>query len=42
MFRDGVKVATLDPFQGYKVRREALVIRVGCKDPPLFLSQQGR
>jgi hypothetical protein len=33
-FRARVQVATLDPFHGYKVRHEAPVIRVGCKDPP--------
>ncbi len=31
----GIAVAALDPFRGYAVRHEALVIRVGCKDPPL-------
>jgi hypothetical protein len=34
VFRDRVEIATLDPFHGYKVRHEALVIRVGCNDPP--------
>ncbi len=34
-WRDGISVAALDPFRGYAVRHEALVIRVGCKDPPL-------
>ncbi|MGH3337880.1 MAG: hypothetical protein ACRDPL_03475 [Propionibacteriaceae bacterium] len=34
VWRDGVQVAALDPFRGYAVRHEALVIRVGCKDPP--------
>jgi transposase len=33
-WRAGVEVAALDPFRGYAVRHEALVIRVGCKDPP--------
>jgi len=33
-WREEIKVAALDPFRGYAVRHEALVIRVGCKDPP--------
>ncbi len=33
-WRDAITVAALDPFRGYAVRHEALVIRVGCKDPP--------
>jgi hypothetical protein len=33
-WRAGVTVAALDPFRGYAVRHEALVIRVWCKDPP--------
>ena len=34
-WRAGIVTASLDPFRGYAVRHEALVIRVGCKDPPL-------
>jgi hypothetical protein len=33
-FVAAVQTAALDPFRGYAVRHEALVIRVGCKDPP--------
>jgi hypothetical protein len=33
-FTAGIKHASLDPFRGYAVRHEALVIRVGCNDPP--------
>ena len=35
VFLAGIEHAALDPFRGYAVRHEALVIRVGCKDPPL-------
>ena len=34
-WRAGIRTASLDPFRGYAVRHEALVIRVRCKDPPL-------
>jgi len=33
-WRAHIAVASLDPFRGYAVRHEALVIRVGWKDPP--------
>jgi hypothetical protein len=29
-----VATASLDPFRGYAVRHEALINRVGWKDPP--------
>jgi hypothetical protein len=33
-WRVGVATASLDPFRGYAVRHEALINRVGWKDPP--------
>jgi hypothetical protein len=33
-WRDRIAVAALDRFRGYAARHEALVIRVGYKDPP--------
>jgi transposase len=33
-WRAGIGVASLDPYRGYAVRHEALINRVGWKDPP--------
>jgi transposase len=33
-WKQRVATASLDPFRGYAVRHEALIIRVGCKDSP--------
>jgi hypothetical protein len=33
-WRAGIGIAALDPYRGYAVRHEALINRVGCKDPP--------